>query len=279
MSQATRSWSGESPIPRRGQRAPLPRAPRRPDGQRGPRGRGGQLQQPDLHPHGDPLPVPLSGVRPRPFVPRLGRAADRLAGVRDGPRATRRPAATAMRAAIAHRGRPPAGPRTARRGEAEAPESWLWKGRRVYLVDGTTASMPDTPENQAAFPQPTTQRRGLGFPMVRLAVLIALWTGLARDLAMGPYKGKETGETALFRKMLDVSRRAMWWSGTAVSPRISCWRGYRGGASMGRSGCTRGGSATSVAGGSSGVQRSHRGMDQAGTAGLDERSQTPSIPT
>jgi hypothetical protein len=96
---------------------------------------------------------------------------------------------------------------TARRGEAEAPDSWLWKGRRVYLVDGTTVSMPDTPANQAAFPQPRAQERGLGFPIARLAVLIALWTGLARDLAMGPYKGKETGETALFRKMLDALKR------------------------------------------------------------------------
>jgi hypothetical protein len=95
---------------------------------------------------------------------------------------------------------------TARRGEAEAPDSWLWRGRRVYLVDGTTVSMPDTPANQAAFPQPRAQKRGLGFPIARLAVLIGLWTGLARELAMGPYKGKETGETALFRKMLDALR-------------------------------------------------------------------------
>ena len=64
--------------------------------------------------------------------------------------------------------------------------------------------MPDTPENQAAFPQPRAQKRGLGFPIARLAVLISLWTGLVRDLAMGPYKGKETGETALFRRMLDA---------------------------------------------------------------------------
>ena len=93
---------------------------------------------------------------------------------------------------------------TARRGAAEAPESWLWKGRRVYLVDGTTVSMPDTPANQAAFPQSRTQKRGVGFPIARLTVLIALWTGLAREMAMGPYKGKETGETALFREMLDA---------------------------------------------------------------------------
>ena len=27
---------------------------------------------------------------------------------------------------------------------------WLWKDRRVYMFDGTTVSMPDTPKNQAA---------------------------------------------------------------------------------------------------------------------------------
>lgn len=91
---------------------------------------------------------------------------------------------------------------TARRGGAVAPEAWLWRGRRVYLVDGTTVSMPDTPANQAAFPQPRAQEPGLGFPIARLAVLISLCNGLVRDLAVGPYKGKETGETALFRRML-----------------------------------------------------------------------------
>jgi len=91
---------------------------------------------------------------------------------------------------------------TALRGEEEAAESWLWNGRRVYLVDGTTVSMPDTPANQAAFPQSRAQKRGLGFPTARLVVLISLWSGLAREMAMGPYKGKETGETALFRRML-----------------------------------------------------------------------------
>src|SRR5882724_7711788 len=37
--------------------------------------------------------------------------------------------------------------------EARAQRAWLWKGRRVYLFDGTTVTMPDTPENQAACPQ------------------------------------------------------------------------------------------------------------------------------
>src|SRR5512142_421283 len=92
---------------------------------------------------------------------------------------------------------------TAREIEGRTPDSWLWKGRRVALVDGTTASMPDTPENQQAFPQSRSQGVGLGFPLVRRAAIISLATGVVQDLALGPYQGKETGETALFRTLWD----------------------------------------------------------------------------
>ena len=92
---------------------------------------------------------------------------------------------------------------TARKIEAGACDEWFWKGRRVSIIDGSTSSMPDTPENQRAFPQANTQKIGLGFPVVRYVALISLATGVVRDLALGPYKGKETGETALFRTLLD----------------------------------------------------------------------------
>jgi len=90
---------------------------------------------------------------------------------------------------------------TAREIEGRAPDTWLWNGRRVALVDGTTASMPDTEANQNAFPQSRAQGIGLGFPIVRMVAVIALGTGVVRDLALGPYQGKETGETALFRTL------------------------------------------------------------------------------
>jgi hypothetical protein len=64
--------------------------------------------------------------------------------------------------------------------------------------------MPDTKENQKAFPQSKAQGIGLGFPLVRMVVLISLATGVVRDLALGPYEGKETGETALFRALWDT---------------------------------------------------------------------------
>ena len=93
--------------------------------------------------------------------------------------------------------------RTGRILEDNADADWLFKGRRVLLVDGTTVSMPDTEENQRAFPQNRAQKPGLGFPIARLVAVISLATGAVRDLAIGPYRGKQTGETALFRSLWD----------------------------------------------------------------------------
>jgi putative transposase len=90
---------------------------------------------------------------------------------------------------------------TAEACEAQTPDCWLWLNRHVWLVDGTTVSMPDTPENQAAYPQPPAQKPGLGFPLLRLVALVSLATGLLRDAAVGPYAGKEAGETALLREL------------------------------------------------------------------------------
>src|SRR2546427_547273 len=86
--------------------------------------------------------------------------------------------------------------------EAAAPEAWLWHNRHVELLDGSTSKLADTPETQEAFPQPRTQKRGLGFPIIRWVLLVALATATVGGLAYGPYLGKETGETALFRQLL-----------------------------------------------------------------------------
>jgi putative transposase len=86
--------------------------------------------------------------------------------------------------------------------EQRIPADWLWKRRHAYLVDGTTESMPDTPENQAAYPQPRCQEKGLGFPLMRMVALLSLATAMVKGVAMGPYAGKETGELALLRELL-----------------------------------------------------------------------------
>lgn len=88
--------------------------------------------------------------------------------------------------------------------EREANDAWLWKGLHAKLVDGFTFTMPDTPENQAAFPQLAAQTPGVGFPIARACTVVSLATACVCDLAIGPYEGKETGESALLRGMLDV---------------------------------------------------------------------------
>jgi putative transposase len=87
--------------------------------------------------------------------------------------------------------------------EQHLPQRWLWKGRHVHLVDGTTVSMPDTKDNQQAFPQHGAQAEGIGFPIARMVVLLSLATAMVKAMALGPYQGKETGETALLRELLE----------------------------------------------------------------------------
>jgi hypothetical protein len=90
---------------------------------------------------------------------------------------------------------------TADRLQEGAPEAWLFHGRRVVIADGSTVSMPDTPENQAEYPQHVAQKPGCGFPIARLVVLLSLATGCVLDAAVGGGKGKRTGEHALLRTL------------------------------------------------------------------------------
>ena len=94
--------------------------------------------------------------------------------------------------------------RTAEELRASIADQWKWNNRSVFIFDGSSVSMPDTPENQAVYPQPPSQRPGLGFPLARIGVLLSLATGACHNLAIAPYKGKGTGETNLFRQMYDT---------------------------------------------------------------------------
>lgn len=89
--------------------------------------------------------------------------------------------------------------------ESAAPQAWLWKGKHhAKLVDGFTATMPDTPKNQAKFPQHKKQATGCGFPIMRACVVLSLATAMLLDAAFAKYEGKETGESALLRQMLSA---------------------------------------------------------------------------
>jgi hypothetical protein len=87
--------------------------------------------------------------------------------------------------------------------ESRVPADWLWLGRHVKVGDGTTLLAPDTTANQAAWPQARTQKPGVGFPILRTVVLLSLATAALCGVAVGAYKGKETGEPALLRELLD----------------------------------------------------------------------------
>jgi hypothetical protein len=85
----------------------------------------------------------------------------------------------------------------------EAADDWQWLGRNVNVVDGSTVTMADTPENQQAYPQQSGQAAGAGFPIARIVVVFSLAVASVIDMAIGKYRGKQTGENNLFRSLLD----------------------------------------------------------------------------
>lgn len=78
---------------------------------------------------------------------------------------------------------------------AQAGVRHLWHGRRIMAADGSAFSMPDTPENQAKYPQPGSQKPGCGFPVAGFVAVICLATGALLGAMVGTWK---THELALF---------------------------------------------------------------------------------
>src|SRR5262245_6011942 len=86
----------------------------------------------------------------------------------------------------------------------QASMEWLWKGRHVLIVDGSTSTMADTEENQQEYPQSSNQPKGLGFPILRFVVVLSLAVGTVLECSISPCKGKHTGEQSLFRQLWHV---------------------------------------------------------------------------
>ena len=95
---------------------------------------------------------------------------------------------------------------TGRALEANVDPQWLWKRRRVYVYDGSSVSMPDTPENQRAYPQPDAQKPGLGFPLARIAAVFSLACGAVLDLGICRYAGKGQSELGMLRTLWNIFR-------------------------------------------------------------------------
>jgi len=89
--------------------------------------------------------------------------------------------------------------------EPHAPDAYKWRERRVGVVDGSTLSMPDTALNQACYPQPSEQKKGCGFPVMKLVGVFSMATGLWHLLAYG---NLHTHERNLFHRLWDeICRR------------------------------------------------------------------------
>ncbi len=95
---------------------------------------------------------------------------------------------------------------TGRTLDANVDPHWLWKRRRVYVYDGSSVSMPDTPANQAAYPQPVCQKPGLGFPLARIAAVFSLACGAVLDVGICRYAGKGQSELGMLRTLWDLFR-------------------------------------------------------------------------
>ena len=72
--------------------------------------------------------------------------------------------------------------------EKEVKKELLWCGRHVKVFDGSTVSMPDTKENQNAYPQPSSQKQGCGFPLAKLGGLFSIATGAVVDIVIDVYR-------------------------------------------------------------------------------------------
>lgn len=90
--------------------------------------------------------------------------------------------------------------------DSQVARNWLWKGRQVYMFDGTTVSMPDTQQNLKAYPKTYNQKAGQGFPLARVGALISLSCGAILNVGFCRYAGKGQGEVSLLRRMWDILR-------------------------------------------------------------------------
>jgi Transposase DDE domain len=64
----------------------------------------------------------------------------------------------------------------------------LWRGHRTFHLDGTSFSMPDTPELQEAFGRPGMQKAGCGFPAAHLLLSFDARTGMVLEAIPGPMR-------------------------------------------------------------------------------------------
>jgi len=78
------------------------------------------------------------------------------------------------------------------------------QGRSVKVVDGSTTPLPDTPENQQRFPQPSSQKPGCGFPLMKFVVLFSLSSGAVLNVLWSSLHGHDL---RLLRQLWDQLKK------------------------------------------------------------------------
>jgi len=67
-------------------------------------------------------------------------------------------------------------------------ETGRWLGHRLFVVDGSSFSMPDTPQLQEHFGQHGGQRPGCGFPTAHFLALVHFGSGLFQKVVAAPLR-------------------------------------------------------------------------------------------
>jgi hypothetical protein len=88
--------------------------------------------------------------------------------------------------------------------ELQVPARCLWHGRHVKVVDGSSVSMPDTQPNQKLYHQPSSQKKGCGFPVMRISVIVSLVTGVILACRKCRKGSLHIHERTLWREMWNV---------------------------------------------------------------------------
>ena len=84
----------------------------------------------------------------------------------------------------------------------EVQETGRWRGHRTWTLDGSSFSMPDTPELQAYFGQPSGQAKGCGFPVAHMLALFHAGTGLLLRVVASPMRTHDLRHAALMHEEL-----------------------------------------------------------------------------
>jgi hypothetical protein len=102
--------------------------------------------------------------------------------------------------------------RTTARGHLAALEddpASRWKGHRVFLIDGSSFSMPDTKDLQRAFGQPVGQAKGCGFPVAHLLVQLDVHAGYLLQAQVAPLQTHDMSQVQSLQRHLKAGDLAV----------------------------------------------------------------------